>query len=193
MKNSNSHKITKSPVRQITTFSVLAVIVFLAISCNLNAGGNGNTEEAVKILTGPCGETKENSNDVVEINGQKYYTTKSNYYALKTDTTSEEAKMRAEITDEDLYDDIRVKYWNEWIPGSYTVFGEKGYNCFYNYVIDEHSGANGYIAHSWRGKWIVNKEKAEFRRFPTYDGSLFEVVTEDIIKFVGKGTTYKEK
>ena len=66
-------------------------------------------------------------------------------------------------------------------------------STIYNYVIDEHSGANGYIAHSWRGKWIVNKEKAEFRRFPTYDGSLFEVVTEDIIKFVGKGTTYKEK
>lgn len=140
MKNSNNHKTTKSPVRKITTFAVLSVIVFLAISCNLNAGGTGNTEEAVKILTGPCGETKENSNDVVEINGQKYYTTKSNYekdYYSENLTTIFPVEVKTPYTEEtkDLFHKIRVKYWREWMEDG--VWQEIDISMYTVYIKDD--------------------------------------------------------
>lgn len=148
MKNSNSHKNTKSPIRQITKFAVLLVIVFLAISCNLNARGNGNTEEAVKILTGPCGETKENSNDVVEINGQKYYTTKSNYekdyYPFRENDELIKNKPFTEET-KNLFHKVRTIYWTKWLNGDFSNDVGMKCNISNGNLVFKHNGAKSQV------------------------------------------------
>lgn len=111
--------------RKITNIVVLVAICFCVMSCDLNANGKsenntGSGTAEPKILTGACGETKDTSDDIIEINGQKYYTKKSNYekdYYSENLYTIDPIEVKTPYTEEtkDLFHEIRVKYWRKWL------------------------------------------------------------------------------
>lgn len=109
--------------------SVFAVLCLVSLfSCKLNAEAENNqgiTQPVEKaILTGPCGETADTSDDVVEINGNRYYTLKSNYEKdyypvedLYGNITNQEDVNNKPFTDEtsETFHKIRVMYWEKWL------------------------------------------------------------------------------
>lgn len=109
--------------------SVFAMLCLVSLfSCKLNAEAENNqgiTQPVEKpILTGPCGETADTSDDVVEINGNRYYTLKSNYekdyYPVEDvygNITNQEDVNNKPFTDEtsETFHKIRVMYWKKWL------------------------------------------------------------------------------
>ena len=64
-----------------SVFAMLCLVSFFSCKLNAEAENNQGITQPVEqaILTGPCGETVDTSDDIVEINGNRYYTLKSNY------------------------------------------------------------------------------------------------------------------
>ena len=109
----------------------LIFVSLILVSCPINI-----SEKGEMILTGPCGETAENYDEIVEIEGKKYYTLYSNY---EKDYYFDYNKANGyypghpqyekfsidnppfEVTgNRELFDKIRYKFWNTWLEdGSY--------------------------------------------------------------------------
>lgn len=104
--------------------SVFAMLCLVSLfSCKLNAEAENNqgiTQPVEKaILTGPCGETADTSDDIVEINGNRYYTLTTKY---EKDYYFDEDKGNEPYIDTEenkaLFHKIRVQYWKEWLEAT---------------------------------------------------------------------------
>ena len=109
-----------------SVFAMLCLVSFFSCKLNAEAENNQGITQPVEqaILTGPCGETVDTSDDIVEINGNRYYTLKSNYekdYCPVEDVygniTNQEDVNNKPFTDEtsETFHKIRVMYWEKWL------------------------------------------------------------------------------